>query len=191
MPKVDAQHLAARRQQIVDAARVCFARDGFDRTSMADIVRESRLSTGAIYSYFAGKEELVAAVASEASTVLLENLTDGALDDMLERIRELSLEHGHARLVAQIWGQASISTELAATVLQTQRDLRDAVAQKIEAHRADGQLPAGPPATDVADAFMALCSGFNLLLALDESIDIAPYARALRAILEQGRPDPT
>lgn len=188
MPKVDANHLAARRRQIVDAARVCFARDGFAKTSIADIVRESGLSTGAIYSYFKGKDELVAAVAGEASTILLESLTGGALDELLERIRELTLEHGHARLVAQVWGRASTSPELATTVLDTQRDLRDAVARVIEAHRADGLLPAGPPATEVADAFMALCSGFNLLLALDENIDIAPYSRGLRAILEQAPP---
>ena len=155
---------------------------------MADIVRESGLSTGAIYSYFKGKDELVAAVAGEASTILLESLTDGALDELLERIRELSLEHGHARLMAQVWGRASTSPELAATVLETQRDLRDGVARLIETHRADGALPAGPPATEVANAFMALCSGFNLLLAVDPNIEIGPYSRGLRAILEQDQP---
>jgi TetR/AcrR family transcriptional regulator, transcriptional repressor of aconitase len=40
MPKVSEEHLDARRRRIVDAAIVCFARDGFHRATMQDICRE-------------------------------------------------------------------------------------------------------------------------------------------------------
>ncbi len=36
----------------------CFARQGYHATSMDDVVRQSGLSVGAIYSYFTSKEEL-------------------------------------------------------------------------------------------------------------------------------------
>ncbi len=49
MPRVTLEHTAARRIQILEAARVCFIRDGFHATSMQDIQRESGLSAGAIY----------------------------------------------------------------------------------------------------------------------------------------------
>lgn len=39
MPKVGEEHLANRRRQILDAAANCFARNGFHRTSMQDIVK--------------------------------------------------------------------------------------------------------------------------------------------------------
>jgi len=58
MPKVSDEHLANRKQQILDAAANCFARNGFHRTSMQDIVRESGLSAGLIYRYFTGKDDL-------------------------------------------------------------------------------------------------------------------------------------
>ena len=46
MPRVSEDHLLARRQQILDAARVCFLRDGFHNTSMQDVIAEAGLSVG-------------------------------------------------------------------------------------------------------------------------------------------------
>ncbi|TML76063.1 MAG: helix-turn-helix transcriptional regulator, partial [Actinobacteria bacterium] len=37
MPRVSDEHLDARRRQIIDAAIVCFARDGFHRATMQDV----------------------------------------------------------------------------------------------------------------------------------------------------------
>jgi len=47
VPKVSDAHLAARRRQILDAAARCFARDGFHRTSMQDIVGASGIQVWA------------------------------------------------------------------------------------------------------------------------------------------------
>jgi AcrR family transcriptional regulator len=62
VPRVSEQHLAARRQQILDAAAGLFAERGFARTSMSDVVRASGLSMGAVYRYFPSKADLVIAV---------------------------------------------------------------------------------------------------------------------------------
>jgi AcrR family transcriptional regulator len=68
MPRVSAEHLTNRRRQILDAAAGCFARNGFHRTSMQDIVKESGLSAGLIYRYFTGKEEMILAIVGEWHT---------------------------------------------------------------------------------------------------------------------------
>lgn len=68
MPKVSAEHRAARRQQILDAARLCFLRNGFHATTMRDVFAEAGMSAGAVYLYFPGKEEIVRAIASQAIT---------------------------------------------------------------------------------------------------------------------------
>ena len=65
MPRVSEAHRYSRRRQILDAAIECFARRGFQRTSMEDIIRESNLSTGAIYSYFQSKDQIIEALANE------------------------------------------------------------------------------------------------------------------------------
>jgi len=47
-----------RRQQIMQAAMSCFARKGYHKTTMDDIVAESGLSKGTLYWYFRSKDEL-------------------------------------------------------------------------------------------------------------------------------------
>ena len=65
MPKVSEEHLAARRRGIVRAAARCLERNGLAGTGMRDVFRAANLSPGAVYGYFTGKEELLAAVAAE------------------------------------------------------------------------------------------------------------------------------
>jgi AcrR family transcriptional regulator len=62
MPKVKPERLAARRDEILEAAEMCFARQGFHQTTIQDVIRESRLSAGCIYTHFASKEDLIQAI---------------------------------------------------------------------------------------------------------------------------------
>jgi AcrR family transcriptional regulator len=62
MPRVTAAHELEVRQRILIAAAQVFADKGFHRATMQDVVRESGLSVGAIYSYFSGKSELFLAM---------------------------------------------------------------------------------------------------------------------------------
>lgn len=63
MPKVDVAD--ERRAQITQAALTCFARKGYHRTTMDDIVAESGLSKGTLYWYFASKRALFLSVMKE------------------------------------------------------------------------------------------------------------------------------
>ncbi len=63
MPKLKPATQRARREHILDAAEVCFARTGFHRTTMQDICKEALISPGALYVYFASKEDLIAGIA--------------------------------------------------------------------------------------------------------------------------------
>ena len=65
MPRVSDEYMTRRREEILEAARACFVREGFHATSMRDIYRECGLSAGAVYNHFASKEEIVRAL-SEA-----------------------------------------------------------------------------------------------------------------------------
>src|SRR4029079_2513209 len=67
VPRVSAEHLAARRQQILDAAQRRVARDGFHATSMQQVIAEAGLSVGAVYRYFPSKSDLIVAIAQSAA----------------------------------------------------------------------------------------------------------------------------
>lgn len=75
-PRVSQAHRDARRRQILDAARARFARDGFHRTSMDDVISAAGLSAGAVYGYFPGKTALVHAVVDDALGEVLQAFDD-------------------------------------------------------------------------------------------------------------------
>src|SRR6185436_16954516 len=59
VPRVSAAHEQEVRTRILDAAMRVFAEKGYHDSTIADVVRESGLSVGAIYTYFSGKDELI------------------------------------------------------------------------------------------------------------------------------------
>src|SRR5205085_3020402 len=61
-----------RRQQIMRAAMVCFAKHGFHQTSMHDISAEAGISVGLIYRYFENKDDVITAMADARKQVLQE-----------------------------------------------------------------------------------------------------------------------
>ncbi|MFG2828156.1 TetR/AcrR family transcriptional regulator [Streptomyces sp. NPDC048434] len=60
------QRGARTRAALVKAARTVFERDGYLDARLADIAKEARCATGSFYTYFANKEEVLAAVLLEA-----------------------------------------------------------------------------------------------------------------------------
>ena len=67
-----------RREQILGAAMVCFAKRGFHQTSMHDISAEAGISVGLIYRYFENKEAVIATMADRHKK---------EIQDVLERAR--------------------------------------------------------------------------------------------------------
>src|SRR6266700_5983896 len=56
---IQEQLLAARRNQILDAATKVFAEKGFHPTTIKDIAREAGIADGTIYNYFENKTALL------------------------------------------------------------------------------------------------------------------------------------
>ncbi|KZE42102.1 TetR/AcrR family transcriptional regulator [Microbacterium sp. T32] len=81
---------AASRESIIDAAAKVFARLGYDRARMADIVDASGLSKGSVYFHFDSKEALAVAVLSARH--------DRWITDVRRTLDEI--ESGEARLRA-------------------------------------------------------------------------------------------
>ncbi|MGD0849848.1 TetR/AcrR family transcriptional regulator [Bradyrhizobium sp.] len=68
MPKVKPETSKARRDEILEAAETCFARQGFHQTTIRDVIRESGLSAGCIYGYFSTKDDLIRAMGERRHT---------------------------------------------------------------------------------------------------------------------------
>ena len=50
----------------MEAARVVFARIGYDAANIRDIIRETELASGTFYNYFKSKEEVFEAIANDS-----------------------------------------------------------------------------------------------------------------------------
>ena len=149
---------------------------------MADIVTESGLSTGSIYRYFTSKDEIIVAVCEQGTEAFPTALTVEAVNDFLEHVRVLARDKGHARLVAQIYAEAALSPTLATIVARQLDEMRRAVTDLIPMESMDD-------AGQIAEAFVSICSGYSLQLAVRGDLDPAPFTRALMAILEGRRLD--
>jgi AcrR family transcriptional regulator len=58
MPRVSAGHLAARREQILDGARACFSRYGYEGATVRRLEEATGMSRGAIFHHFRDKDSL-------------------------------------------------------------------------------------------------------------------------------------
>jgi len=61
---------AARREEILDAARRVFAERGFRGTTIADIAEEANIALGTIYLYFSSKEDVFGALNQRFNEVI-------------------------------------------------------------------------------------------------------------------------
>jgi AcrR family transcriptional regulator len=70
--------VAQTRAALVDAGRVLFGRQGFTATSVEDLARQARVTTGALYHHFATKTALFETVFEQVHTDLLGRSADAA-----------------------------------------------------------------------------------------------------------------
>lgn len=75
-PKVSQAYKEERKAVILEGALHCFTEKGFQATTIDDIVRHLGISKGAIYSYFASKEEMYIQMADDKMNAMLENSTE-------------------------------------------------------------------------------------------------------------------
>jgi TetR/AcrR family transcriptional regulator, transcriptional repressor of aconitase len=189
MPRVSRDYLDRRREEILAAALRCFAREGFHRTTMQDIVAESGLSPGALYRYFAAKEDLIAAIASRHHAAELAILRDAAeRDDVHEALGELVRafllrlsdpdEQEWRRVTVQLWGEALRSPRVMRVVREGLDEPLGALAKLLR------RIPGVVDANAAARVTASLFQGLVLQQAWDPKLDVAAYARAAESLID-------
>ena len=80
-----------KRRAILQASKMLFAQKGFYGTAISDIVRETGMTVGTIYTYFSSKDEIVKAIVEEGWSELYSRLeTDlGAAGSAEDKLRLL------------------------------------------------------------------------------------------------------
>ena len=114
------RRIQRQRQDIMDAAASLFAEKGYAATTTKDIARSADIGESTLYSYFAGKREILLAIldhqASQIDDILASITTLGdvqsyidALDRLLERLFA-RVDYTRA-LIAEAWVNTGILNE--------------------------------------------------------------------------------
>lgn len=193
-PKTSDVQRAARRRQVLDAAFVCFARDGFHRTSMDDIVRESGMSPGAIYGYFSGKQELITAIVEERhrqerainERALAQPDPMAALEQLLREYRLWLADPGERmrrRVGVEMWAEASRGTSLHQEIVEGVDAARSAVATLLGRIADKGVMSPRTDLDTASRALVALFQGLILQLSWNEETDLDEYLKIVESFV--------
>src|SRR5256884_9992222 len=95
MPRVSQDHLDARRRQILDGARTCFARLGYGGATVRRLEEATGLARGAIFHHFRDKDSLFLAVAEDDTAAMVATVAQHGLvqvmRDLLDRAHSVDL----------------------------------------------------------------------------------------------------
>jgi AcrR family transcriptional regulator len=176
MPRVSAAHEQQIRERIVHAALHVFADRGFHRATMQDVVRESGLSVGAIYTYFSGKDELFLASCDMSSgqgfDELGNRLTRGEtvaerlaiavaffLDSVVESKKSFA---DPPRMLIQAWAEAEQEPAVREMLIRRREQLNTTARLLLQEGIARGEVPAWLDVDAAASAATALLDGLLL-----------------------------
>jgi AcrR family transcriptional regulator len=186
-------HREARRAQIRTAAARAILAKGFHATSIADVVAEAGLSAGAIYTHYADKQELFAAVATELMSRREADVAvpddgvplppSGVLEALVTGVRD-DLDGLH--LLVQLWAASTVDDGLHSLVQDVGARVRSIVAQALRTWYATHGL-APEAAADTADRLtpvvMGLAQGYIVQHVLLDDFDPEAYLTASRSVL--------
>lgn len=87
MPRLTSDNLQARRRTILEGARRCFARDGYEGATVRRLESEIGLSRGAIFHHFRDKESLFFAVADDDAAEMAKVVAESGLVQLMRDLK--------------------------------------------------------------------------------------------------------
>lgn len=123
----------ARRQQVIDTARLLFSDNGFHATGIAQVAKQSGVAVGQIYRDFASKEDIVAAIvaadcanfmAAESLKEAVERGDRNSVRDWVHSFVDPQSRDADGRMFAEILAESSRNERIAAIFAGVQSEAR-------------------------------------------------------------------
>ena len=201
MPRLKPDTQRARREHILDAAELCFARNGFHRTTMQDICKGAGVSSGALYVYFDSKEALIAGIAERDRAEFQRRFEalSGATDFMkaLAAVGDqyFAEEPPHKRLMCIEIGLESTRNPRVGEIFRSVDALvRTSFQALFQRMKDEGRIDPQLEISALADVFLTIGDGLFWRRAIDPNFDpqqtlpsvIAVFGQLLRPIDQSG-----
>lgn len=192
MPRISEERRLAQRRRILDAMLRLIQRTGLGAVTMADVIAESGLSAGAIYGYFASKEEILVAVAREivgGRAVAIADMAEATpVPHPAELVRTLiaSIPSGalDGGAIVQVWGLAASQPGLRETATEVLMELQDVVERHlVRWFTQEGRAEPAEDARRAAPALIGLVQGYIVRTALLGPLDTEDHLRGIDVLL--------
>lgn len=182
------------RQHLLAAAAEVFARRGYHEATLEEIAAAAGFTKGAVYSNFAGKEDLFLALTEEHVADLLSRVramlasSDVPPEDRIDEFARLAAENLEQEqksnaLYLEFWLYASRHPNARARLAAIDRAQSAAIESMVaeEQHRRGGSTPRDTAM--VARIVVALFHGIGIMRTIDpEAVDPAFFEAAIRLV---------
>jgi AcrR family transcriptional regulator len=197
MPRLSDERREARREQILEAARACLQEHGLEAVSMEMIIARSGLSTGAVYGYFKGKDQIINAVVADGTAAMAEDLAPvltnpepPPLPELVEQVLRAVVGFGRHkkggidRLLVSLhgWSHSQSDPELKAITRASYAGLRKLFADTVRRGQAVGTFDSAADPEAIAQLLTSLTLGFVAQRAMAGKAEIEAHVSALEAL---------
>ena len=191
-----AESQARTRDQLVATAQQMFLRDGYAATSLEKVADAAGYSKGAVYSNFRNKDELCLAALDRIHLERAEQIAQALTgsDSLEERLTALQAWAEEA-IGDQDWTALEVEFAIAArrdprlidALADRDKLIRGMLADLLETHAKELDVPLPMPAEDAATALLSLGIGLGVQRAIDPSIPVRVLTDVIRLFTR--RPD--
>ncbi|HEX3651038.1 MAG TPA: helix-turn-helix domain-containing protein [Pseudonocardiaceae bacterium] len=146
MPRVSQDHLDARRRQILDGSRACFARYGYEGATVRRLEEATGLSRGAIFHHFRDKESLFLALAEDEAHRMADVVAEQGLVQVMRELLHQRDDHDGEHPADWLGTRLEVSRRLRtdpdfrARWAERSKELTTATTERLLRQRAAGNL---------------------------------------------------
>ena len=168
MPKISAERRLERRDQILGAARRCFAEHGYDGATVVKLEAATGLSRGAIFNYFGSKEELFIELAVEDSARMSDLWVNEGLEAVVREV--LELDPAWLGVYLELIRRVRTDGEFRARIEERQQDVVPVNRARIEEAQGSGEIRDDLEAKEIGMFVNLVLNGLALLRAQGDEL---------------------
>jgi AcrR family transcriptional regulator len=172
MPKVSDEQLAARRAEILDAARRAFTRYGYEGATVKLLEAETGLSRGAIFHHFKDKDALFLALAEDDAAQIAETVAQHGLVKVMRDLQDK--DAGWFGVQLEVRRRLRTDPEFAAKWAEHQSAVVGATTARLQRQRKAGAVRTDVPLPILVDFLRLALDGLISGLAAGMPTDHLP-----------------
>lgn len=172
MPKVSPEQLAARRAEILAAARRAFARHGYEGATVKVLEAETGLSRGAIFHHFRDKDALFLALAEDDAAQMAETVAAHGLVQVMRDLQDR--DAGWLGVQLEVRRRLRTDPDFAARWAEHQSAITGATTARLQRQRTAGVVRDDVPLPILVDFLRLVLDGLVSGLAAGMPTDHLP-----------------